>query len=453
MKQTDFRANDKVLIGFIKNYCMRNFLRLHVPGHQGRCGFLNKKLAAKFDITEVSGADWLFDSCGVLANLEHKLKLLFGSSAAISTCGSTLCVQAMVALCRNKTFIAHRSSAHVSFFNACALLKVKVVWFGCDDDFGLNFFDLNEIEINLAKHEIGSCAVYLTSPDYFGVQAPLEQILKVCRKFRALCLVDCAHGAHLNFVKKGSHPAFLGVDLCCSSLHKTLPALTGAAVLNFNEKLFSKARVKAAMSVFSTTSPSYLIMASIDFCVDWLKKHGNYGFLKLLDSKKNLIQALNLPFLKTDVSKLVIDCRKINLTGFQLAEVLRVKKIEPEFADENFVVMVLSPFLRRSDWRRLRLCLSKVKFNFVPFKQVKIKKTSRFLANGDFINRLNLITEIKDRQIVAVNLNEKAVGRIVSKHKFKSPPGTLMVAAGERLTHSMVLKLQNFGETKIEVLD
>lgn len=442
------------LISFIKTRARRRFTRLHVPGHQGGCSFLNRKFAARFDITEIEGADWLFESSGLLNKLEQRLANLFGQSAAISTCGSTLCLQTMVALCKNKTIVAHRNSAHVSFFNVCSILGVEVHWFGCCDSFGLNSFDLTEIEQILVKHEKASCAVYFTSPDYFGMFAPVNEILKICKKFDALCLVDCAHGAHLNFTKFGPHPASLGVDLCCSSLHKTLPALTGAAVLNFNEKLFSKARVKSVMSMFSTTSPSYLTMASIEFCVYWLERFGVKKFLKLYKKKKKLVKNLQLPFLKTDVAKLVVDCRKLNFTGLDLAAILRSKKLEPEFSDENFVCMVISPFLSFFDWFRLKRCLKNVEFNssfefrnccsFHNYSNHKIKNKEELNFNS-FFDLLNRKTEM-------VKLNEKNLeGRVCAKTKFKSPPGTVIVAAGEVLNLSSILNLKRNGETEIEV--
>ena len=102
---------------------------------KGGCRFLNKNLGARFDITEVKGSDWLFNCSGPIADLEQKLSVLFGQDIAISTCGSSLCVQTMVALCRNKIIVAHRSTAHVSFFNVCSILGVKVEWFGFDEDF------------------------------------------------------------------------------------------------------------------------------------------------------------------------------------------------------------------------------------------------------------------------------------------------------------------------------
>lgn len=441
----------KNLIGFIKSYSERDFLRLHVPGHQGRCTFLNNQLAARFDITEVAGADWLFDSCGILQELEEELSLLFGQSAAISTCGSTLCVQTMVALCKNRVFIAHRNSAHVSFFNACALLGVRVQWFGCDENFGLNSFNLNEIRALLSMHKKGTCAIYLTSPDYFGLFAPVEQIAKVCKEFEALLLVDCAHGAHLNFIATSTHPAKMGADLSCSSLHKTLPTLTGAAVLNFNEKLFSKAKVKETMATFSTTSPSYLIMSSISFCVSWLQKHGEQEFDKLAKRKQRFVENLQLPVLQTDVAKLVIDCRAINLTGLQLAEILRSNRIEPEFANVNFLVMVLSPFLNDADWKRLKACLSEIRFEAVNLrKRIFSDMTQNILcAKNNDVVELSLVF---DRPTERIKLNEQAVGRICAKTKFKSPPGTVTVAAGERLSSSLVCELNRHGLTQLEVV-
>ncbi len=437
----------KNLIQFIKNYNKEHWIRLHIPGHGGRCGFLNKNFAAKFDITEIEGADWLFKNKGLIQEIELKLEKLFGQSSALSTCGSTLCVQTMVALCGNKKIIAHRNSAHVSFFNACALCGVKEVywWGGFKSCLKSSEFNVDELKNLLTQFEKGSCVVYLTSPNYYGIEAPIEYILKLCLKFDALLLADCAHGAHLNLLKHSRHPASLGAHLSCSSLHKTLPALTGAAVLNFNDRLFKKADVKKYMFMFSTTSPSYLTMASIDFCVEWMQKYGEVSFNKLNYQKQKLIQKFELPFLETDVSKLVVDCRELKLNSFDFAKILRLNKIEPEFVDENFVVMVMSPFLKYSDWLRLARCLKKIPLNKIKISQNSLVKNSQ---NKFFKSSLKMFN-FDDIELIELN---KAYGRVCAQTVLSNPPGTVLVASGEILNIYFISELRKLGFEKIEVV-
>lgn len=436
----------KNLNEFIKEYCKKNVARFHVPGHQGRCRFLNKKLGARFDITEVKGADWLFNSIGVIKRLECNLAALIGQAIAMSTCGSTLCVQTMVYLCRKKIIIAHRSSAHVSFFNVCEILGVEVKWFGFNEQKGGLFeFSVVELKQKLEKFKKYSCAVYVTSPDYYGFFVPIKEILKLCTKFNALLLVDCAHGAHLNFTQSYVHPAKEGAHLSFSSLHKTLPALTGAAFLAYDDSVFSKEEVKTAMLKFSTTSPSYLTMASVDLCFNWLIKKAKRSFYKLQQKKEQVIKTIDLPVLKTDVCKLVINCVKLKISGQIVAEFLRFNKIEPEFANEFYVVLVLTPFLKKCDWRRLIKCCRQINKNIDKIKMVNYAPE---LKTEDKQTKLK-IGDSKQVDVVAI---EKAYGKRCAFTVFKNPPGTVLVYEGEKLNDELISKLKNQGYNKIKVL-
>ncbi len=437
---------------FVADYCNKHFLRLHVPGHQGRCGFLNRRLAALYDITEIEGADWLLKSSGIIKTLEQRLSSLFNQESIISTCGSTLCVQTMVALCKNRVFVAFRKSAHLSFFNVCAVLNVRVEWVG-GPDFGndeLNEVDLVELEQILKKYEYGSCAVYVTSPNYYGVFAPVSDVANICKKFGALLLVDCAHGAHLNFVDDSKNsPAMLGAHMCCYSLHKTLPALTGSAILSFDSAVFSVFEVKQKMALFSTTSPSYLIMQSIEFCARWLKKNGIRCFEKLKNKKRSFVDVVKFPFLKfNDVSKLVADCRQINLSGFEVARILRASGIEPEFANENFVVLVISPFLSCFDWQRLRRCFEKIKFSHVKCERPMFSAPKNKLG----VRTISLSEAVfSELETEVLGLGEVVVGRVSAVSIEGSVCGTLMVAIGEPLSFEVVSALKTQGYGSIEV--
>lgn len=437
---------------FVTDYCNKHFLRLHVPGHQGRCGFLNRRLSALRDITEIEGADWLLKSSGIIKTLEQQISSLFNQKSIISTSGSTLCVQTMVALCRNRVFVAIRKSAHLSFFSVCAVLNVRVEWVG-GPDFGYdeaNEIDLGELYKILKKYGYGSCAVYVTSPNYYGVFAPVADVAKICEKFGALLLVDCAHGAHLNFVDDAkNNPTMLGAHLCCYSLHKTLPALTGSAILSFDSAVFSVAEVKQKMALFSTTSPSYLIMQSIEFCTCWLKKNGIRCFEKLKRRKQNFVDVVKFPFLKfNDVSKLVADCRQINLSGFEVARILRNRNIEPEFANENFVVLVVSPFLSCFDWQRLRRCFEKIKFNNVKCEHSLTVSLSK---NKLIVRKISLSEAVFSEFETEVLSLSEAVGRFSAVSIEGGVCGILLVAAGERLSFEVVSALKMQGYDSVEV--
>ena len=171
-------------------------------------------------------------------------------------------------------------------------------------------------------------------------------------------LVDNAHGSHLAFFKPNLHPLTLGADAVADSLHKTLPVLTGGAILHLKDKrLLEKA--KRCMEFFGSSSPSFLIMASIDICLDWLINHGESAFFKLIE-KTNEINILAksrgivVPLHTRDDTRLCFNVKSIGLTGEDCANHFRKYKVEPEFFSEDFVVLIPSPFNTKKDFSRLK---------------------------------------------------------------------------------------------------
>ena len=424
---------------FIKKYSSDGFLRLHTPGHQGRCQFINN-LSPLDDITEISGSDSLYHSSGIIKDLEDEISKLYQSQSVISAGGSTLCIQTMLALFRGKKFIAMRSS-HISFYNTCALLGISPVWIGPSFlDFPCQNQLAKEIENALVSTEEPS-VVYITSPNYCGINVNISKISQICKKYNAILMVDNAHGAHLKFTSQDIHPISLGADICCDSFHKTLPTLTGAAVLHFRPGLVDKHDAKHIMSIFGSTSPSYLIMNSIALCVDWLKSDAKLKFQKLQQKKDSVIKNLHINVLKTDCSKLTIDAQNIKNGAEQVAKLLRSDKIEPEYVGLRYLTMVLSPFLNEADWNRIENCLKKIQINanndhiesaHFPLPKVKISLKQAFWSKSKRV-------EIK-----------KSAGRIASKCQWICPPGVPIVAAGELITPEIVKLL---AKNKIKYID
>lgn len=409
---------------FIREYDSNDFLRLHTPGHQARCEFINR-ISPHFDITEIGGSDSLYHSDGVIKDLEDEISELYQAQSVISASGSTLCIQTMISLFKDRAFVAMRSS-HIAFYNVCALLDIQPEWIKVSEG-GLykNIPEPYDVEKVLAKIK-KPAAVYITSPNYYGIRADIKGISEVCKKYDAVLIVDNAHGAHLKFTTVDEHPIFLGADICCDSFHKTLPTLTGAAVLHSKLGLFDQEEIKYNMSMFGSTSPSYLIMDSIGLCVDWLKAEGWKRFKQLEERKKDLFENLSLNILKTDCSKITIDCLNVKNGAFGVRSILRQHKIEPEYTDSRYVTLIVSPFLSDMDWDRLRKCLEKIEtvenygscfeIRKLPIPNVKLSLSKAFRS-----------------QLQQIDVKH-SVGRICGKSQWICPPGIPIVAAGELIT-------------------
>ena len=233
---------DTPICDFVRNYAEGNGLRLHMPGHKGH-PFLGIE---HLDITEIDGADSLYEADGIIRQSEENAGALFGCPTFYSTEGSSQCIRAMLYLAvlhaskqgRSPLVLAARN-VHKAFLSAAALLDLDVEWLYADQTASYLSCHVtpDDVDQTLCAMVEKPAAVYLTSPDYLGNVADIEGIAAVCRRHGTLLLVDNAHGAYLRFLSTSQHPMDLGADLCCDSAHKTLPVLTGGAYLHIAHHL------------------------------------------------------------------------------------------------------------------------------------------------------------------------------------------------------------------------
>ncbi|MEG1849048.1 MAG: DegT/DnrJ/EryC1/StrS family aminotransferase [Oscillospiraceae bacterium] len=244
--------------------------RFHMPGHKGLLPFPLDG-CAPFDVTELPETGCLYDGEGPMIETEAAFSAFYHSGATLlSTGGSTLCIQTMLALfCPPGTRVLMARASHLAAVNAAALLGLEPQWLLPDEPSGVGTPGRISPAAVRAALWAGDCgALYLTSPDYFGTLHDLRGISAVCREFGVPLLVDNAHGAQLGLFE-GLHPMAQGADACCDSLHKTLPALTGAALLHLRDSAL-KDEARRRMATFGSTSPSYLLMLSADLCAERL---------------------------------------------------------------------------------------------------------------------------------------------------------------------------------------
>lgn len=253
------------ILAALSRYLDKKRERLHMPGHKG---LLPAPLesCAPYDLTELLDTGCLYDGEGAPIETEAHFSALYGSGATLlSTGGSTLCIQAMLSLyCPEGSKVLMTRAAHHAAVNAAALLNLEPVWLLPDEITGVQTparISPQAVEAILSQHPDVS-AVYLTSPDYFGTLCDISAIAATAHRHGKPLLVDNAHGAHLIFFER-MHPMALGADACCDSLHKTLPALTGASLLHLKDASHA-ADARRRMATFGSTSPSYLIMLSAD---------------------------------------------------------------------------------------------------------------------------------------------------------------------------------------------
>ena len=438
---------------FVKKYSKSKAIRLHMPGHKGR-GVLGVE---KLDITEIQGADSLYEANGIIFQSETAAGEIFGAKTFFSTEGSSLCIRAMLALVQEFAKSEHKTlkilagrNAHKAFLSGAALLDLDVEWLYGKKDKGylcceILAEDIEKILENKEKDEL--FAVYLTSPDYLGNRLDIEKISFVCKKFGALLLVDNAHGAYLKFLSKSEHPIDLGADLCCDSAHKTLGVLTGGAYLHVNKKspqaLWQKA--KSALSTFGSTSPSYLILASLDLANKNLANAYGKRLTAILNeiskSRENL-EKHGYVFVSDEPLKWTIETKKYGYFGHNLAEILQKYGVFCEFADPDYLVFMFSANTSKKDLKRVEKALQKVE------KRQKIEEIAPAVFCSEKVMNIREAYFSASEEISA----NDAEGRILATPSVSCPPAVPILACGEKIGKEAISAFAYYGVKTVRVV-
>ena len=429
---------------FVQNYSRSNELRLHMPGHKGNA-FLGFE---HLDITEIDGADSLYEASGIIAQSEANASQLFGCKTLYSTEGSSQCIRAMLYLVQlyaktngKRPRIAAGRNVHKTFLTAAALLDLEVEWLYPKENAGYLSCALKaeDISVYLERASHKPAAVYLTNPDYLGNLVDVASIAEVCRKNGVLLAVDNAHGAYLKFLPQSQHPMDLGADLCCDSAHKTLPVLTGGAYLHLSAKCAEAfgPQAKHAMTIFGSTSPSYLILQSLDRANVYLDAYREKlaPFLGQVDSLKKTLQDAGYRMYGREPLKLTIAAKTYGYYGTALARILRQQGIVPEFADSDYLVLMLTLETGREGLERLKTALLQVP------KRGELVEDAPVPRPG--IQAMSIREAMLScSEVVPVS---GSLGRILAVPTVGCPPAVPIVACGERIDRHAIRCFDYYG--------
>ena len=435
-----------------EDYIRTGRARMHMPGHKGSDDpSLFGGPLLTYDLTEADGLDSLYQSSGAIARTEEAYRQRYGTAAScISAGGSTLGIQSMLSLTvppGGKVIMAR--NVHMAAVNTMALLDIHPVWLypacreNCPHAAAVTPAQVREA---LVCHPDAS-AVYVTSPDYYGQLCDVAAISRICRERGVPLLVDNAHGAHLKFLPRDCHPMTLGASVCCDSLHKTLPVLTGGAMLHIGEKRLA-GRAKNRMALFGSTSPSYLIMLSIDRCLNYLDRaKEDFGTLiERLEPIRRL--AAEQGYLPIDGSELHDPARltlsvwnsPLGQEGF--GRRLRAFGIEPEYLGPDYCVLLPSVFNPPSDFERL--------VSFLQATPARGDAVWRpvFFPSPERVMSLREAT-FSDSESLPV---EQCAGRIAAEATILCPPGIPVVMPGEKIDGSLEKIIKNTGIQRLNVI-
>lgn len=435
---------------FVKSYCEKDSVRLHMPGHKGK-DFLGFE---KYDLTEIDGADVLYSAEGIIKESEDNATSLFSSLHSFySTEGSTHCIKAMLTLvCKHsqsRPLILAARNVHKAFIYAAALLDFDIKWMYSTEASHLCSCKITkrDVEEHILSSEKKPTAVYLTSPDYLGNTADIKGIAEVCHRQGVLLLVDNAHGAYLHFLKKDSHPISLGADICCDSAHKTLPVLTGGAYLHLGKSAQDfLPDARAALSLHASTSPSYLVLQSLDLCNRYLSasyKEALDGIIQKIEELKSFLDKKGISAFLNEPLKLTCEPLSFGYTGDELARLLAEKGIYCEFHDRDVLVMMFTPESSQRDFSAL--------YDFFEsLEKRKARSPSPVFSLSAAEKKLSIREAVfSPSEYISAR---DSIGRVCAEATVSCPPAVPLCISGELITREIADAFEFFGFEKVKVV-
>lgn len=414
----------------LKSYGASDFYGFHMPGHKRQMGCFENPF--QWDITEIAGFDDLHhpEKDGILTRAQERASKLYGAEEShFLVNGSTAGILSAISGCvtREGKLLMARNS-HRSAYHAAELrgLRVSYVYPQFIKELGINGGILPADVENVLAEEEGIEAVFVTSPTYDGVCSDVRSIADICHRAGVPLIVDQAHGAHFPFSEYFPEDAIrAGADVVIHSVHKTLPALTQTALLHLQGDLADGERIRHYLSVYQTSSPSYVLMASLDACMELLEREGQELFtdyVQRLEGFRNSCRDLKTLRLagkelegfcgvqEFDRSKLLISTRGTRLGGERLSGLLRERfHLEMEMAAPDYVVGISSVADTEEGFRRLGLALHEL--DAENEKEKEFPQESR--------------------------KTDRSQNRISRTYVYVYPPGTPVLAPGDVVTEEI----------------
>ena len=420
---------------FLLNYQSKNPVRCHMPG--------GKENPA--DITEIEGADSLFESSGIIKASEDTAAALFGAAMTLYSCGgSTLAIQTMLALAKaydpTKNRVAASRYCHKSLVTACILLNLDIDWIEPDS------FLSCQITPKALRSVITdrTLCVFAQSIDYYGGQCDIAALSQVCKAHTLPLLVDNAHGAYRVFTH--DHPLLQGADLTADSAHKTLPCLTGGAYLHIGKAApsFFTRRAKEMMSLFGGSSPSYLILESLDLCSKHiaLERERAENTMNLIGRLKENLSSIGIVLRQSDPMRITVDAEKYGCSGFALSQALAESNIICEYADQKYTVLLFSTAQPPTDFPKILAAFKNIPKGTpieTPLPTLSIPQKAMSPAKAVFS---------PSEEIPIDNAEEKICGAITAP----CPPCVPVIVPGEIFTKKEITALKMWGVKKVRVL-
>ncbi|EGA88174.1 hypothetical protein GPDM_16396 [Planococcus donghaensis MPA1U2] len=430
-------------------------ISFHVPGHKhGILSGLPKEIhpALSYDLTELTGLDDLHYPEGAIQEAQLLLAEAYGAKESfLLVNGSTVGNLAMIhAACKEGDVVIVQRNSHKSIFHALELAHVRPVYVAPEwDEYSMT---AAAVSLKAIKEAIDTYpeakAVVLTYPNYYGVVSDeLSEIISLCHEKNIAVLVDEAHGAHFQAGAPFPISALeLGADVVVQSAHKTLPAMTMGSFLHRGSNRVSGKRIQKYLRMFQSSSPSYLILASLDDARAYLQSYSPPDIRSFNEKRERFLSSLRMiPQLLVVESDdpLKIMLRVAHHSGYQLKEKLEQVGVEVELAD-SFQVLLILPLLKQRHAYPFAEIRSRLKEAVAMLEREDRKETTLKVKKIDDVTVPELSFEeidLSDQEWVSYT---QIIGRIAAGMLTPYPPGIPLIVAGEKWTTFKVEELMNY---------
>lgn len=459
--------NQSPLVDCVKGYSERNWTRFTCPGHKGRSlGWLDRDFSA-VDLTNLPATDSLHSPSGAILAAEKLLAHCHGARYSfLLVGGSTVGNQAALLSCTKPgDKVLMQRNGHKSLVGAAVLCGLTPVWLipELDADSGIaHGISAEQLRTALTAHP-DAVAVVLLNPTYYGTAADIDALVAICRERKKISIVDQAHGAHFLFhpeLPRAAEDPSVQADFVIQSYHKNLPCFSQGAVLHVNSCDIDEESVRRALQMLQTTSPSYPIMASIDYARRTMAQEGEKLLTALLTRVRNartalqaipgvkLLSAPELPqsgsgFYALDETKLVIDTAAWGISGYELMELLSFEDnpVQPELAGPSYILCLTSIYTTEEDLQQLVTALQRLQQTYKHKLDNEKPEAFNLLAFRSLFETLPEAVLTPRDAFFAPAYNsplQDAAGKVCAEIITPYPPGIPLLMPGERIELSQI---------------
>lgn len=452
------------LIDGLKKYIEEENTRFHMPGHKGKDELeIFKTLIPYIDVTEVMGTDNLHNAKEIINTSQKNAARVFKANETFySVNGTTAGIYAAITsqtIPGDKILISRDS--HKSVYQSLVLgnLDCDYIYPKYDKyDHILTGVDPIDIEKNLQRDKTIKLVV-INYPSYYGICCDIEKIAEIVHKYNKILIVDEAHGSHLSFHPNLPKSALeLGADIVIQSTHKTLPAFTQSSMVHIGTDRVDKEKLKLHMSIYQTTSPSYILLASLDYATDYMDRKGYENleiilkkideiseYLEVIDGVKIYKTTTDFPY-DFDPTKFLFSIEGI--TGTKLEKILREDyKIQVEMSDHYYCLALISPLDDLYDLEKLKIAIEDIS------KNIQYKSKQKDFVDIRKIEAQKKITPYKAfySSRSSVQLKE-SIEHISADFIVPYPPGIPILVPGEIITDDIANYIECLIDENVEIL-